>query len=156
MRALTLATALGSGLVAGVFLAFSSFVMDGLDRLPASQSVAAMNHINRTAVRPVFMIVFVGTALGGLVLAIWAWRTWGNRAAPFALAGGLLYLVGSFGVTSVANVPLNDKLDKVAPESARAAHEWSHYMATWMPWNHVRGIASLAAAALLTVAFTHQ
>jgi uncharacterized membrane protein len=59
-------------------------------------------------------------------------------------------------VTSVANVPLNDKLDKVAPESARAAHEWSHYMATWMPWNHVRGIASLAAAALLTVAFTHE
>jgi uncharacterized membrane protein len=68
------------------------------------------------------------------VLAIWAWRSWGSRSAPFALAGSLLYLLGGFGVTSAANVPLNDKLDKVAPDSATAAHEWSHYMATWMPW----------------------
>ena len=47
--ALTLVTALGCGLNAGVFFAFSGFVMNGLRRLPAAQGIAAMQSINVTA-----------------------------------------------------------------------------------------------------------
>jgi uncharacterized membrane protein len=37
VQLLTLATAVACGLVAGAFFAFSTFVMRGLDRLPAGR-----------------------------------------------------------------------------------------------------------------------
>jgi uncharacterized membrane protein len=53
--ALTLFAALGCGVVAGVFFAFSAFVMRALARLPAQQGIAAMQAINVAAVTPVFI-----------------------------------------------------------------------------------------------------
>ena len=50
--ALTVGTALGCGLIAGVFFAFSTFVMKALIRLPASQGIAVMQSINVVAVTP--------------------------------------------------------------------------------------------------------
>ena len=69
---LTFATALGCGLSAGVFFAFSSFVMPALDRLAPAQSIRAMNSINKLAVTPVFMTALFGTALACAVLGVWA------------------------------------------------------------------------------------
>jgi len=43
---LTLVSALGCGLIAGVFFAFSAFVMKALARLPPAQGIAAMQSIN--------------------------------------------------------------------------------------------------------------
>jgi hypothetical protein len=50
--ALTLVTALGCGLNAGVFFAFSSFVVKALPRLQPAQGIAAMQSINLVAVTP--------------------------------------------------------------------------------------------------------
>ncbi|MDN5698593.1 MAG: hypothetical protein L0G70_11570, partial [Rubrobacter sp.] len=61
LYAVTLAAALGCGLVAGVFFAFSSFVMAALKRLPAAEGVAAMQAINALAVTPMLMAGFFGT-----------------------------------------------------------------------------------------------
>jgi uncharacterized membrane protein len=47
-----LAAAVGAGLTAGVFLAFSTFVMTGLGRAPAAAGVRAMQEINRAAPSP--------------------------------------------------------------------------------------------------------
>jgi hypothetical protein len=41
----------------------------------------------------------------------------------------------------------------VAPSSAEAAKLWVSYLSGWTAWNHVRTTASLAAAALLTIAY---
>jgi uncharacterized membrane protein len=81
LYALTLAAALGCATMAGVFYAFSAFVMDGLARLPHAQGIAAMQSINVTAVRPAFMTGFVGTAAICAVLVVWALATWGEQAA---------------------------------------------------------------------------
>ena len=61
--ALKIFSALGCGLMAGTFFAFSVFVMSALARLPAPQGIAAMQSINITVINPVFMLVFMGTAL---------------------------------------------------------------------------------------------
>ncbi len=45
---LTFAAVLGSGLVAGIFFAFSTFVMRALGQLPQDQGIAAMKSINIT------------------------------------------------------------------------------------------------------------
>jgi uncharacterized membrane protein len=60
-------TALGCGIVGGVFFAFSSFVMTALGRLPAVEGMAAMRSINRVAVTPLFMAALFGTAAACLV-----------------------------------------------------------------------------------------
>lgn len=67
--ALTLLAALGCATMAGVFFAFSAFVMKALARLPAAQGVAAMQAINLAAVTPTFMMALFGTAVacGALV-----------------------------------------------------------------------------------------
>jgi uncharacterized membrane protein len=59
---LTLVAALGCGLIAGVFFAFSTFVMSALARLQPAQGIAAFQAINITVYNPWFMGTFLGTA----------------------------------------------------------------------------------------------
>ena len=152
LYAATLATALGCGLVAGVFFAFSSFVMASLKRLPSAQGIAAMQSIIIVAVTPAFMTALFGTAAACLGLVAWAVISWGEEPSALVLAGGALYLLGTIGVTVACNVPLNNRLATLLLQGAEAAGYWAKYVTTWTAWNHVRTIAALAAAALLTVA----
>ena len=149
---LTIVTALGCGLNAGVFFAFSAFVMPALSRLPPAQGIAAMQSINIVAITPVFMGALFGTAALCMLLAIAALIGWGDARAAWLLVGSLLYLVGAIAVTMAFNVPRNNALAAVAPESAEGASLWARYVAEWTAWNHLRAAACLAAAAALTVA----
>ena len=152
LHVLTLISALGCGLMAGFFFAFSVSVMKALGRLAPAQGIAAMQSINVVVINPVFLIAFFGTAMGCLAVAISALRTWDNPAAAYLLAGGLLYLGGSFVVTIVFNVPRNNALAAVEPSSAAGEALWAKYLTTWTAWNHVRTVAALAATAFLSIA----
>ncbi len=146
----TLATALGCGLMAGAFFAFSSFVMPALKRLEPDQGIAAMQSM--LAVPRVFMTALLGTAVACLGLVGWAVISSDGRTTALVLAGCVLYLVGSIGVTMVCNVPLNNRLAKLDPQSAEAPVRWDRFLTRWTAWNHVRTIAASAAAATLTIA----
>jgi uncharacterized membrane protein len=150
--ALTLLAALGCGMVAGVFFAFSAFVMKALARLPAEQGVAAMQAINVAAVTFAFMAALFGTAVACGALAVWALLVWDERFAPYLLVGGVLYLVGTILLTIVYHVPRNEALARVEPYSTDAESYWTRYLSGWTAWNHVRAAAALAAAATLTIA----
>ena len=143
---LTVLGVLGTGLVAGVFCAFSTFVMRGLAALPTAQGVAAMKSINVTALTPAFMAVFVGSAVLCAVLAVVTFVLWPDEGTVELLLGSALYLFGSFGVTMVANVPRNEKLATMDPGTREAAAYWRSYVSEWTTWNHVRMIASAGAA----------
>jgi uncharacterized membrane protein len=144
---LTFLSALGGGLIAGVFFAFSAFVMTALGRLPPNQGMAAMQSINVAVLNPWFFAAFFGTAALCAILVIASFFRWSEPGAIFLLAGGLLYLVGTILVTMRLNVPLNDALAAAQPESAQARGLWTRYLAEWTAWNHLRTAASLAAAA---------
>lgn len=148
LRALTVATLLGTGLVAGVCFAFSSFVMPGLARLAPAQGAAAMNAINGAAVTPLFMVVLFGAAVGALALAVAAPFSWADPAARLRLAAALCYLAGVIAVTAICNVPRNVAL---AAPGTDAAAAWPRYLASWTAWNHVRVGSALAAALLLAL-----
>lgn len=151
LRAVVVGTALGCGLVAGAFFAFSSFVMPALNRLPAGRAVAAMQSINRLAVTPLFMAAVFGTALACLAVAGWAGFGWHAPAARWVLAGCIVYVIGAIIVTIAANVPLNDALAAADPQGPGAAGDWARYARAWTAWNHVRCAASTVATGLLTV-----
>jgi len=148
---LTLVSALGCGLVAGVFFAFSNFVMKALARLPAAQGIAAMNSINVTVINPAFMTALFGTAACCVVLVVSALRSWHRPDAVYLLVGGLLYVVGNAVVTIAFNVPRNNALAAVDPLSAEGSMVWQKFLESWTAWNHVRTVTALAAAALLTI-----
>jgi uncharacterized membrane protein len=151
---LTLVTALGCGLSAGALFAFSSFVMQALGRLQPARAIEAMQSINVLAVTPVFMTALFGTAVGCAVLAVWGIFTLDENYGVYLLIGGLLYLVGTIGLTMGYHVPRNLALDAVDPNSPEAPEAWSRYYTEWTRGNHLRAAAGIAAAALLTIALT--
>lgn len=148
---LKLFAALGCGLIAGVFFAFSTFVMSALARLEPAQGIAAMQSINITVINPWFMTAFLGTAAACLFLAISSLLKWQQPGAAYLLLGSLLYLVGTFGVTMIGNVPLNEALAKVNPDTG-GANFWVSYLRDWTMWNYVRTVTALAVAASFTIA----
>ncbi|PIG93282.1 anthrone oxygenase family protein [Gloeocapsopsis sp. IPPAS B-1203] len=149
---LQLFAALGCGLVAGVFFAFSTFVMSALARLPSTQGIIAMQSINITAINPLFMAALFGTSLSCLLLAIFSLSKWHQPGAAYLLIGSLLYLVGTVLVTIVFNVPLNEALATVKPDTIEGANLWASYLTNWTFWNHIRAIAAFLAAAAFTLA----
>lgn len=147
---LSVVTALGSGIVGGVFFGFSTFVMKGLGRLPPAQGIAAMQSINLAAPSPLFMGALFGTALAGIGLGISALTRLDEPAARYQLIGSALYL-GVVVLTAAYHVPRNDALAAIDPQAVGAVEFWRDYASSWTAWNHVRTALALAAAGVLTV-----
>lgn len=151
VRTLTLAGAtLTTGLIAGVFYAYSVSVNLGLAAQPDAAYVATMNQINQRIENPLFFLSFFGALLFLVVaLVVYFPRPRSGRLWLIALAC-VLYIGGGFLVTVFANVPLNEELARVAVASAgelaRARHA---YEGAWNFWNGVRTVFSILAFAAL-------
>jgi uncharacterized membrane protein len=145
------AAAIGCGLMAGLFFAFSTSVMHALGRIPPPAGMAAMQAINTAILNPVFLTVFLGTAVLCLSVAgVSVWR-WAEAGALLCAIGAVLYFVGVFLVTIVVNVPMNNALASGTPDDPASLRRWAIYLARWTAWNHVRTIAALLAAMALTL-----
>ena len=155
MNTVTTVTAIlaliGSGIVGGVFYAFSSFIMKALARVPPEEGITAMQSINLTVITPSFLGSFIGTTVLSLVLAGLSIVGWGMPSAPWFLTGALFYLVGTFLVTGLGNVPLNDQLAAVSASDSSAIAVWEHYLDRWTLLNTIRTVAATAAMFLFTV-----
>ena len=152
-RALTLACAtLTTGLVAGVYYAYTVSVNLGLAAQPDASYVATMQAINERIENPLFFASFFGAALFPLaaLAAHYSRRPRSGRFWLIALAC-VLYIGGSFLLTAFVNVPMNEELARVASDvstgelsRARAAYE-----DPWNFWNGVRTVFSFLAFLVL-------
>ena len=146
------AAAIGCGLIAGVYFTFSAFVMRSLTAIPVASAVSAMDSINRVIVSSAFLPLFFGTTLASALLVGSVLLP--SPATSYAAIGGVIYLVGMFICTVAFNVPLNNKLAALDPDSEEADLFWPVYAQTWTRWNHVRTVASTATAVLYTYAIS--
>jgi len=153
---LEIIAAAGAGLTAGIFYAFSTFVMAAFARLPAEQGIAAMNSINVAVINPWFMAVFMGTPVLCVIIAIMAVLRWSEPGSLLVLAASAIYIVGSFGVTMFFNVPLNDALAAATPTSSEGAALWARYLTQWTWWHHVRTALPLLAMLLFIIGLIQQ
>ena len=80
---------------------------------------------------------------------------WNDFGGAYLLAGGILYLIGTFSVTMLFNVPKNITLASVAPADLESINLWTDYLSKWTAWNHVRAAAALAAATSLAIALCY-
>jgi uncharacterized membrane protein len=147
--ALTFLASLGCGLMAGLFFVFSVAVMKAFARLPSAEGIAAMQSINVAIINPIFLSVFLGTALACALLITALLLYWRDSGAVYLILGSSLYLVGTFLVTVLFNVPKNNVLSSVSPAAPNSTNVWISYLDKWTAWNHVRTVAALAAMALL-------
>ncbi len=147
--ALLWASILACGLIAGVYLAFSSFVMPALARIEPSAGVAAMNAINVDILSSIFMPLFFGATVMAVLLAAYGVWRWGEPGSMFMVAGAAIWLAGMFCVTVIFNVPLNDRL----AENSQAA--WATYLSEWTRWNSARCAASIISTILYALAATN-
>jgi len=70
----------------------------------------------------------------------------------YSLAGSLLYLVGTVGITLAANVPCNDALARLDPDDVQVRECRTDYVRGWTLRNHVRTTAGLTAVLTFTLA----
>lgn len=147
----TVIAALGAGLVAGIFFAFSIFVMKSFASIPAVYAISAMQEINRRIVKTLFIPLFFGTAAASVYLLYVGMIRWSSLAGLMLMLAGVAYLIGCVLVTMIFNVPRNVRLGQLAADTAEAEAYWRDYLINWTRWNHVRTLASLLAAALFTL-----
>ena len=114
-----------------------------------------MQFINIFAVKSWFLVAFLGTAVACGFVIIFSFLRW-SEASSLLLAGGAIFLIGCFLVTILFNVPMNNALATMPADDPGRATRWASYVKRWRRWNHVRTIASLAAAALLIVGWAAE
>ena len=145
VRALLLGGAtLTTGLVAGVFYAYSVSVDPGLAAQSDASYVATMQEINVRIQNPLFFASFFGAVLFPLAaLVVHLPRLRSGRFLLISLAS-LLYIGGGFLLTAFVNVPMNDQLATVDPEApARVLSQAREaYEGPWDFWNGVRTVFS--------------
>lgn len=146
---LIIATVVGSGVVTGILLIFSNTVMPSLARHP--EGAATMVTINERILNPIFLLLFMGTAVACVALSVLTLLGHGS-GGPLTLVGCGLYIVGVFGVTAGFNVPMNDALAAIPAGSPEAAEYWPEYLQRWTRWNTVRSVLGVGGTTLLATA----
>lgn len=150
---------LGSLVTAAVYVHFTARVMPSLGRMVASHGIATMQGFNQTAVQPPFMTAFFGAALAGIVLVVRALAGHHTTADLLAALGGFAYLAG-FALTIGYNVPLNDRLATLDPNSPASVAFWTSYLSTWTTANTLRavlsGVGALALGMAVALALTRR
>lgn len=126
--------------------------MQSLDSMPGTQGMHVMQVINDKIQNPVFLAVFVGTALASVVLGGLAIFRIDAPEKWWILAGAVLYLVGVIMITGGYHIPRNDHLATIDVNSPGAAKEWADYVKEWVPMNHVRTLASIGSFASFVMA----
>lgn len=137
-------TTVGAAIMAGLLFAFLNAVMRALAQLPPSAGMEAMQRINVLIVNPLFLLIFMGTAIGAVALVVGA-APFRSPAQRLLLGGSLCYLIGVIGVTAVFNIPLNNGL--AGASASAAADVWPQYVSAWLLWNHIRTGFAVAAVA---------
>lgn len=143
---------LGTGLVAGIFYAFSTFVMQGLAEMAPEEGMRAMQSINVTVLNRWFLWVFMGTFGLCLALIFIFFADFRGLRSVFAIAGGVFYVVWCFLVTGTRNVPRNNTLASTSSNAPEAQSVWQTYLEEWTYYNHIRTGASLLASLSFLIA----
>jgi uncharacterized membrane protein len=149
---LQLPAAVGTGLIAGTFFCFSSFVVPALAKLEPTQGIAAMQKINIAVINPLFMIVLFGTAIILLLQSYFVFSSVLNVESAFWLFAAFFYVIGTIGITLFCNVPLNDQLVSTTEFNSNTRQFWASYVTDWTFWNSLRALTATAACAASIVA----
>lgn len=144
--ALTFGSAFFALVLGGVYLAFDVMVMPALRRRPSAEAIAAMQEINRRALRPGFMLLFFGSALLAVAATVAELLAADGATSPTRVIGNALVFL-AFVLTIAVNVPRNNAIEALDP--AASAGRWPALERVWSIGNRLRLAVALTGAAVL-------
>lgn len=141
------AAALATGLMAGLYFAFTVAVMPGLGATDDETFVRSMQSINTKILNGWFMLAFLGALLLPVLAGLLLLRDGGMRAAVVWVIAAVVLYAATIGITAGVNVPLNNKLAEAGDTGFAAARE--QFETVWVRWNAVRALLALGACGCL-------
>ena len=144
--------ALWSAVVAGVFSAFSEFIMSALLKAEPASGIEAMQHINRDVIKTQFVAGILSIAVFSILFALYSLAVFEGAALALLILAPLVYLPSVFAMTMIGNVPMNNRLDSLDHRSSAAHAYWLEYGRKWTRLNHFRSVGSVMTAGLYTIA----
>lgn len=141
-----------TGLMAGIYFAFSVVIMKLLAELPTISGAKVMNKINDVILNTVFMPLFFLSTLLCVGVIIWSLTSWHEGRSVLEVSAAFIYIIGMFGVTAFGNVPLNNKLKRSERNEETLALVWKEYLHKWTKLNHLRAISCVVSTVMLIVA----
>lgn len=144
-----------SGLIAGLFYAWSISVTPGLAKINDENYLQSFQSMNRAILNPVFFITFFGLVLLLPLLCYLKYQSSVDQQFWYILAATLFYMIGVMAVTIFGNVPLNNSLEflqigSMSPEQMNAFR--LGFESKWNNLNSIRTITSSITFILLVLA----
>jgi uncharacterized membrane protein len=135
------------GLTSGLLFIFAFAVNPGLARLSEEEYFRAMKYINIVILNPIFFLVFMGPLITMPILTYMSW----NDSSMFILIpiSTILYLLGVLLITTIKNVPLNNKLEKLSSTEFKGVFIW--YRKPWNFWHNIRTFFSMISFLMLII-----
>jgi len=141
-------------LVAGLLFAFAVVVMPGIRRLDDGAFIRAFQAIDGVIQnkQPLFMAVWVGSLLALIAATLLGVSALSGAERLLIVVAALLYLLCVQLPTFAINVPLNNQIQKLDPDSMnettrRRAREV--FEPRWNKWNAIRTVGAGVASIML-------
>ena len=128
------------GLTAGLLFIFSIAVNPGLARLNEEEYYRAMKFINLAILNPIFLFIFIGPLITMPLLTYISRND--SKFFILTLFSTILYFLGVLLITSLKNVPLNNKLEKLNSDEFNDIFLW--YKKPWNFWHNIRTFFGIA------------
>jgi len=148
-----------SGLMAGLFYAWSISVTPGLAKINDVSYLQAFQSMNRAILNPLFFIVFFGLVVLLPILSYVSFQNSISNQFWYVVLATILYFVGIMGVTIGGNVPLNNALEALQIESMtpEQMNEFRKgFERKWNRLNLIRTICSSLTFLLLVIACVRE
>ena len=146
---------LTTGLMAGLFYAWSFSVTTGLLKLSDTSYIEAMQSLNKAILNPAFFLIFWGSILSLILVTILHYEQPLSSIFWHLLIATVVYLIGSIAVTIVGNVPLNNSLEKfqlISSSLEEIKLQRAAFESRWNTLNMIRTISSSLAFIVLIIA----
>jgi uncharacterized membrane protein len=152
---LMLATFLCS-LVGGFLFAFAVVVMPGLRSLDDGDFIRAFQVVDRVIQKnqSLFVFVWVGSVLALVTAAVLGVWQLAGADRLLVIAAALVYVLGVQVPTVTVNIPLNNELQKLDPDTINATmrrRARDNFEPRWNRWNAIRSAWASLASILLMV-----
>lgn len=144
-----------TGLSAGLFYAWQVSVIPGTRHTGDYNYLETMQSINRAILNPAFFLIFFGALITLSIASIYEFHT-SKLVFGLMVSASIIYLVGTFGVTALGNVPLNNELDvlelsELAPQKLREFRKY--YETNWNRLHLIRTVFAVLSFLMALLAF---
>ncbi|MGH3802894.1 MAG: DUF1772 domain-containing protein [Pseudonocardiaceae bacterium] len=146
------AATVSTGLLAGLFYAYSCPVMPAWKASSDRSMVEVMQNINVSIQNGWFFLTFMGAPILIAVAALLQLGKGGDRRVLAWTIAGFVLVMAMIVITAAVNVPLNNDLEAagLSDNAAVLAQAREKFESTWVRWNIVRTVANIAGFGCVT------